>query len=204
MSMPFSVIKCESCEKKWATHMLWDMLEYLLPDGNLFGISRTIAWCNDCNDLSPVEDLPDEDELEERLSEASSELTKQQQLRPNIPVEHRSFFGLKKKQIWPNEGHIEFFENAVQRIKTAMYLQKQRRTGSKCLRCGSLDIHEEGLWDKKQKEYRQDMIHPGCGGRIKVEDSGYRVALSAKHRIYDTEGNFLREEEEQKLRSKNL
>ncbi len=187
MSMPYSIIKCESCSEHWPTHVIWGLFSYCLSDGRFVSIARNLAWCSSCNNFAPVEYLPDEKELEEKLVAASDQLKIKQQ-----PKEYRAY-GLIKRLAWPKASELKFYEQDLDEAQASIDWRAARKSGPKCLRCGSSDIDKKGLWDKKKREFYSDIEHPGCGGELSIEDSGMRLSLRHKHRFYDSEGNFLKE-----------
>jgi hypothetical protein len=195
MSMPFSFIRCDSCPKNWATHMTWGLFSYSLPDGRYAFIDRTIAWCDGCDDFVPAEHIPDVEELEEKLDKKSRELESEQH-RLRQPIEHRAFFGLIRKQIWPDAKDVWVYEREVARAQASLDWRKIRKSAPKCLLCGSPIVQQKELWDRETRQWAEGITHPGCGGKIRIEDSGYQIALGTKHRVYDTDGDFIREEDE--------
>lgn len=187
MSMPFSIIRCEQCSQKWASHSAYGGFLYELPDGRRAWAKRTLAWCEGCQGFAPVEMLPEPQELEEELSTMTAKLEE-----ASILVEKR-IFGFLKVMKPANEDAVDTYTKCVVEAQAAIDWRKLRKSKPRCLSCGSQDVYQESVWDSNK-------IHPGCGGKLIIEDSGYRISLHHTDRIYDVDGNFLREEEEVRIK----
>lgn len=185
MSMPFSIITCDSCSRNWVTHVFWGRRSYRLPDGRDADVGRALAWCNACNGFVMMEQFPKPGEVQEQLMAAASDLEEQQ-----IPKEY-FLFRFIKWQVRPKPENLELYQRRLRKAEALRDWCRTRKSLPKCLTCGSTDVQETNLWGDQQKE---TIRHPNCGGEFQVEESEIRISKRLKHRFYDVEGNFLWEE----------
>ena len=195
MSMPFSIIQCDCCSKRWVTHDFWGIHTYRLPDGRDADVDRAFAWCNTCNDLMWMERLPRPEEVQGKLDEAARELEEYE------PPKERLLFGFIKQRVDPGSDFTEIYQKTLRNAEALRDWHTIRKSSPKCLTCGSTDVQEVNLWGDQEKEV---IRHSNCSGAFRVEQSEIRISKLLKHRFYDVEGNFLWEEDDRQYRRKPI
>ena len=179
MSMPISIYRCTGCSSKWPTHQFWGMRLYLLENGQTVSVPRYLGGCENCRDLKEIERIPDEAEMYEQFTAAYDKFRER-----DISFK-RTFFGSLKPLDKNKVESYELFRESLEEARNAVEWRKNRKSRPRCLTCGSHDVSSLDV----------SCIHPGCGGTFMTEETDIRIATRTKRKFYDTEGNFLREEE---------
>lgn len=186
MSMPYSVIYCDSCDYRCASHVLWGIFRYRFDDGHESYMERLLGWCTDCESVCPVEDLPHSAVLDRQLAEVREQLGR---LASNVVWGWAaSVFSRKRK------SEIHELREREADLTHVQQMLASRVAPPRCLRCAStstapLPLRVPG---SKQYDYALGTPHPGCGGVLRVRDSGgTRLAIARRARIYSPEGELI-------------
>ena len=211
MSMPYLIFSCSRCDYSESDLFMSNRFSYKAPSCHL-PISRKFGWCNECNGLSAVEDLPSAYKIDKlkakvkKLGEQIAELSERL-------MESRSWF--KKlfnisvaptSEISSLKWQCDINETTIRSCQQLLPLLEFRHSQPRCLKCGSIDnVILPKLPQISSPDYplcsskgpappvKTDFRHPGCGGNILVRFSEVWLSLGNKHRIYDLEGRFSRE-----------
>ena len=188
MSMPYSVIYCDKCDYRGASHVMWGLFKYRFDDGHETYMDRLLGWCSDCKSVRPVEDLPHPAVIDRKLIEARDHL---RQLTANVAWNWvASALSRERRSEVRKLREKEADWTHIQRMMTL------RAAPPRCLQCGStstmpLPLRVEG---SNRYDYGIGMAHPGCGGALHVRDSGgTRLAIRGKTRIYSPNGELIDE-----------
>lgn len=186
MSMPFSVITCDSCSREWFTHVFWGRHSYRLPDGRNTEVHQALAWCTPCNNFVMMEQFPKPERVQEKLMAAARDLEARQVIKEHV------LFGFIKRKIRPKPEDLEPYQRRLQEVEALRDWCRVRTSPLKCLTCGSTDVQKIDLRGDQPQDV---MRHPHCGGTFQVEESEICISKRLKHRFYDIEGHFLSEED---------
>lgn len=180
MSIPHVYLKCDLCEEEWSQGALVGRCSYELPDGRLADLDRMLSWCNSCQTYVPVEKFQTREKLDRKLASALKNFKEAQ-----IPVESR-ILGLFKTMKNPDPDRLKYSQRNFEEAQATRDWIDLRKYPPRCLCCGSQDISPKSAF--KSPEY-----HHNCGGMVTSrENENLRIAYVLQHKIYDTEGNFLR------------
>lgn len=187
MSMPYTIIECDTCSKKWFSYDFWGMKSYRFNDGRNLHINSVIGWCKCCNDFTNIEKSLTKEEIKNKLELLHYNWSEKKTIREYL---FYRFFRLKQ------QFKLKFdklYRKQFQEIHSLEDFYKSRKSPSKCLKCGSTQIEEANLWGNEGKN---PILHPNCGGRFGLQKSDMRIAMRLKHRFYSLEGDFLFEEDD--------
>ena len=173
MSLPCSQATCSLCGTTFAPDDLYGNRVYEIGQTRLH-VDSLAGWCYECNAHRSIESLRTEP-LEEKLREMEGERSAKPGFFESISSEY------KKKRV-----DLEYQLQALQKLLSHF---KIRKTGPRCLSCGSLNV--EPCTNKGNTCYR-----PGCAGHL-VEDSHEPLWISYADdtMLYDMDGNLLRAEQ---------
>lgn len=185
MSMPYSVITCNACDKHWSTTSTWHIYCYSLPDGRTTRADCSLSWCHSCNEFRPVERIPTKDAVAKALAAKIEELA---------VLRKRPLEKLRRLLSWGNILRKISQETAwaikdLEKAQAAYDWRALRESPPKCLECGSTNTQDIDI--SKWERSGSTMSHPRCTGQLSIEDSGIRIALVHQKYCYDVEGNFL-------------
>jgi len=211
MSLPFKVFSCSRCEFTGLDLVISGHFNYEAPSG-LFFISRRLGWCNECNGIVAVENIPNV----QKIVELKSEIEKKEQY-----IAH-SLDRLEKSRSWfkkllnlsvdpPSEIRSLILQCEYDRIdmkseENILSLLVNRKSPPRCLECGSIDCFllpelpslpepQYPLFSSQtpQSPVEIGLKHPGCGGELLVKFSEAWISIEPKRRIYDVEGRLIRQ-----------
>ena len=204
MSMPFLVFTCTDCDYQGSSTVGWGEFAYE-GGGRRVPVQHVLAWCTSCNDIAPVEELPDGKRIERLASEiVSKEQELGRMMRMNVQKE-RSLLGrlLRLPQRPPREMdelecRIFLLQEELQHERDRLELLAGRRCGPRCLICGSLDhvplpeIRLEDACEDAPESPRPavpvGVRHPGCSGNLLVALPPVRISIAEEQRLYDSSG----------------
>jgi hypothetical protein len=88
---------------------------------------------------------------------------------------------------------------SLAKVNGALQLLANRRSGARCLDCGSPNIFNRLITAKdvseiKNRKIETGFIHPNCGGSILMEQEGVRFAVKASLARYTQEGELIDKE----------
>jgi hypothetical protein len=203
--MPCLVFTCDRCDYVGLSTSFWGQFSYESGD-QLMRVYRIAGWCNECGDFVSAEHFPTEREfqaLDSRVRELTPIMVQQesdvlarrswwQRLRHAAPV-----LSIKEREL--KERFAELVDDR-DNARGVLDVLRGRRSGPRCLRCGSADwiewradVRPNGTYDRPGPPVAGGLRHPMCGGQLLVQYSGDRPHLRRRHRIYDREGRFLRD-----------
>jgi len=197
MSLPFAMIYCDRCESLWASLVTWGFFRYRLPDGVEVPIERRIGWCHACNGVAAIEDLRTDAEIAADRDETEQVAT-EQRLAAAKPLGFRE--RLLRRLLGGGRADHNVRAYAVpeprEHPRRAEILAR-RTSPPRCLACGS--THNLVLsWPADDLLPSHGALgvdlgteHPGCGGALRVKNSGFRVSPAFRPRLYDPEGQSL-------------
>ena len=198
MSMPFYAFECTRCDFQAHSRVVWGQFSYLIDDTH-FLLKRDLGWCDNCLTLVPIEVFPDSDSIEALESEKNSITLKLENGKTSLREKQSrltKFVGLKPR-LSPHlkrlKAQFRLKSEQIQDLKDHLKALSYRKSGPKCLSCGSQDLrYLPPLPDIDDGE--KEVIpfeHPNCGGNLTVSWAGVRINQVLMHRIYDSDGNFL-------------
>ncbi|MGH8445113.1 MAG: hypothetical protein ACREVL_07595 [Solimonas sp.] len=205
--MSFAVFSCSACDFRASSTVLWGACSYGTDEG-LVPVERELAWCRECADLVTAEVLPSEmciewfeREIGLQVAVIAGEDQRLQTERPwykrlfNMeasPPDHRSMDLIR----------LDTLKRNLSEEQTRLRLMAGRRSGARCLKCGGFDISylPDGLDlypedNAPEEEKPIPFIHPDCGGTWMLTPSSFSISMRLTHRIFDTEGCFLRDQD---------
>ncbi|MBI4188948.1 MAG: hypothetical protein HY525_00230 [Betaproteobacteria bacterium] len=168
-------------------------------------LKRRLAWCTSCKDLVPLEVLP----TETTVRELESEIAHKAKIVADFmtKAEHQKTWFQKllgssvkmSAEIQDVDFQRSYREDELKDERARAKFLIDRRSGPKCLLCGSEDclelptkISPRGTDRAPGPPMPIGMKHPRCGGEFLVEHSGIRISKRLNHRVYDREGTLLR------------
>jgi hypothetical protein len=196
--MSVETINCTVCDFHSASSVVWGRFAYELQGGESISLRRCLGWCSDCKSLRAIENL-----TKDSLRKATTELkAKVATLTNNIENANRglsAFFGFAKTRIRRLARDRDFYQTKLLEATLYRGVLESRRSSARCLYCGTDKVISVELPDapKNGSQLVTQFVHPECGGHLVVFDDGFRLALSFPVvRIYDSEGIFVREQED--------
>lgn len=186
MSMPYSIIACDKCKKRWTSRVSWGLFCYRLPDKRQHWIDRNTNWCHDCRGFEPIEEIPSLESLQAAADAAQQDYEEARAAIPNtlgarlVPWR----FGEQKDQRRRNKA-------ALKEALQALGWRQKRLSPPRCLTCGSTNVENLLHYSSEPNQPEPDRHHPGCGGLLSSQMSSSRVSMDTPSRYYDSEGAFL-------------
>ena len=199
MSVEIGQIKCDRCDFKASTSVIWGRYAYELPDGIRINLNRRYGWCCDCKTIAPVEDLRYLDFSKDTGGTLSESLLEYESEIKRLGKGIIGRLGFNKGRIKYIEEKIKVVRDRHREITANNNLVKSRIGKPRCLKCSGRKISYLDLPEKEectQQFIPTGFIHPGCNGQIMIGYFGFRIAMSFNEiHIYDSEGVYLRNEE---------
>ncbi len=198
MSLPQYETCCTGCDEKWGATRQSDFLEFLY-----------VCWCYDCNYIAHAEDFEQHAKKRawyirhiRRLIRVrfgmSAEILMPPKLRIRKDLEDkrnnssleilREFGFLPPKRITLDLAISELNS----RLSTSTYwldFITNRKSPPKCLSCGGSNFQYINTESKKSDIRENSSEHPGCGGKLYEQESGWRLSIGVLTVLYDIEGN---------------
>lgn len=207
MSMPFLVFSCTACEYQGSSTVNWGQFTYE-AQSRWVPIRRALGWCSSCEDIAPIEILPSNDAVRQLEMDIEQKAKRVDSYKADA-ARSRSLLGKllgSQPRLPPDIQELDFQrsyrENDLQKERDRLDLLRRRDCGPKCLLCGSENciplpgkITPSGTDRTPGPATPFGMNHPACSGALLVAHSGLRVSRRLNHRLYDCDGNLLREEE---------
>jgi hypothetical protein len=206
MSMSMLNYTCSKCDFSSSDVVMWGRRSYRMGQQTV-SVNAQLGWCDDCQDLAPIEVLPSP----ERARVLSAELANVEgdimalnvELQTGRPWYRRALGlgpGVSRELMMLEFRRDDLVETRVEDAKRSELLA-DRSTPPLCLRCGSdkcralpaLRVAIDG--DDADARRRLPVEHPGCGGTFIVAVSPIRVSIATVHRFYDINGRFVEEQE---------
>mgnify|MGYP000473162399 CR=1 FL=1 len=211
MSLPQYETRCTGCDEKWGvTRRSWFLgFLYDAPGNTTRSISYEVCWCFDCNSLAHAEDFEQHIKKKDwykrhvrRLTRVrygmSSEILIPARLRArrnredkrNSPEMER----LRARAFLPPQRHTldQAIKEVNSRLSTSTFWLEflgLRQSPPKCLSCAGHDFQYINSAHEKKNISEDSSVHPGCGGKLYEQESGWRFSLGVFTILYDMEGN---------------
>jgi hypothetical protein len=176
----------------------WGLFSYASHSRQI-PLKRVLGWCGDCAGVVAVEVLPTQAEIDHARNIIASMSVVLNEVRSQAPGRWHWVTKLLRLPPEMPEGAFELWlklkdarhdlKEDVQRLSAL----RHRRSSARCLECGSQDCRR--LPRLSLAAEPTGFVHPGCGGEILSEPSGFRISIRLQHRIYDLEGCLLEAEE---------
>lgn len=186
MSMPYSIIYCDGCDYRGASHVMWGLFKYRFDDGHESYMERLLGWCSDCESVRPVEALPHPAVIERELIQVRERL---HELTSN-GIWSWAASALSRQR----KAEVRELRTREADLAHMQEMMVSRTASPRCLRCGSTSTVPVPIrvQDHRRYDYAVGMAHPGCGGALRVCDSGgTRLAIATKLRVYTQEGELI-------------
>jgi hypothetical protein len=189
--MPTYNLRCDRCDYSVSNMILWGA--YLYRDEAVdFTCHRTMGWCDDCRELTPIEDFDQIDfDIQEIESRAKWLAGESVSVWKNLL---RVFF--KSRRV-----HLASFADDIIAATKTIKLSRKRIGSERCLLCGGncvrafdgdVDVKmSSGLTYKGQNN--TGFLHPGCEGEFIAEGSNMRFSVRLRTRIYSPDGDKIEE-----------
>lgn len=202
MSMPFSIIVCNRCKASWQSTRLWGLFCYELDGGVIAYADRTLGWCDGCRQMQPIEVLPSNEDLQQRLQKAQQalathEATMTEHELQGAPLTRWQRFVegfLRPTALKEQRKRVEWHQRLQKDVVVAIaHLQWRdtRLSSPRCLHCSSTEVTPVGYTLDRQHPYDLALAHPHCGGVLTVHKSTVQLSSSRRELFYDPEGNRL-------------
>lgn len=176
MSVEITLVSCSKCDFKSTTSSIYGSFKYLLPNNQIISADRTAGWCYSCNNIMPVECLPDASKLNTEMDRIKGELR-----------DLTKFFSISR--LLPSKKRkIDSLKSNLYDIENNLYFLTIRKGPPVCLICGSKEIVHLDLSSNKN-----ETEHPICGGKLSTKQSDFRVHYFLLSRLFDVEGNKIQE-----------
>jgi hypothetical protein len=204
MSMPFLAFTCTGCEFKGSSMAVWGQFSYDSA-GKPVPMKRRLAWCTSCEDLVPLEVLPNETTIRELESEIAHTkevianfMSKAEQQKSWLQRLAGSSVKMSA-EMQDVDTQRSYREDELKGERARASFLAARRSAPKCMFCGGKNCLEFPIKISPRGTDRMPgppasigMKHPSCGGDFMVEHSGIRISKRLSHRLYDCEGTFLK------------
>lgn len=194
MSIPVATYKCTACNFSCWNAFTWGY-RYYLYGGTQVRMQVARGWCNACDDLCAIEELPTaagEAEIRQRLIALQEELEKALGAAPR-----RRFWWQRIARATPQQASLQSEINSAKSELADYQLRRAalstRTTQARCLRCGSenctplpphhVDYYGDG------SPVLTGFTHPGCGGELFTVCDGTRLHLLLHEKAYDLDGH---------------
>lgn len=185
MSMPHSIIYCDSCDYRGMSYVVWGLFKYRFDDWHESAVRRELGWCTDCASVRPMESLPHPAVLERELTEVRGRL---QPLRTDRFWSRVAAVVSRKRR-----SEIQSLRDRESDLLHQQAMIASRTSPARCLRCGSTAVTPMAVRVCGNKAFDEDagMSHPGCGGALRVRNAEVRLHLSHKLQRYTPEGELI-------------
>lgn len=182
MSVLSDTIRCTGCDYEGGDSHRPITLLYRLPDGREFELWRQFGWCHSCGTMTDMELRFDAAEIKAELASLEARTR-----RPMFLLEDwlRSVFRRPESEL----------RQKVQGLLARLEAAEIRRSGPRCLRCGSEETRPVTFGSSRLS---MDFTH-ACGGRLKYEHGNSAgVAFHFAHEtiLLDVEGRRIDSSEE--------
>lgn len=184
MSMPCTILYCDTCDYQRHNTALWGDYAYL-SEGVEVPLERVLAWCHKCKSFSAIEDFTN-------LNGCVSHLTKSIR---SLEVPEGALAALANVLIPARrKANAEAIRNA-QTCSLRVDLIRARKGSERCLECGSTEWAAFG--DDATRavnsvgssgEQRTGFIHPECGGEIIAKPYPWRLNCAFQPQRYEFDG----------------
>lgn len=178
MSMPSTVLSCDSCEDQTNTFILFHDFFYVYNNIEI-AASKGLGYCHECETLSVIENFDDIDYSLEQIENCSDELVQQ--------AKKRCSFNLTRSMAERNASY-------AQNLTAHAYLlaiSLKRKGDERCFSCLSKNIvkfdgdmslpFSAGCFEGEKKT---GFKHPDCGGEYIVYGSESRFNIKQDTRYY--------------------
>lgn len=191
MSVPHIDLTCNKCGEGSSPGQLNKHRVYL--DGDVeIPVYSTLAWCEHCATLRPVEHFNDTVWTQEEIDEIDAEL---------VQLTDTWFKRLSIRLFNSNRGHREWLDERRTALTHRLALIEERRGDEACLICGSRDLKpftgdyslELGDTFAYVGSKPTGFIHPGCGGEFIATGSDIRFHFARITYCYSPDGEFIEE-----------
>lgn len=184
MSMPFKIIKCDTCDYEAHSSCIWGNFDYVDPDGTQFDVNRTYGWCYSCQDIRPIEDLSDEEQLEDGINTNFQKIA---------DIKSSDLLGRFLQLLGKNGWQISNLKEDIKNNQRRLEFLHERKSPPKCLTCSSTDIKRLNLPNTQGSNIEKitEFKHPNCGGHLLVKNSEWMVNVALSTKEYDLNGHFL-------------
>lgn len=185
MSIPVVRLACDRCGESFSHRVLYGLFDYELADGARISLERRLGWCGVCATVVAVESLDPTPTVEEYAA---------------VSRKLQDIGGIISALLPSRRRAITFYRERLNELELRLAMLKRRQCGPRCLECGSVkvallpatpDLEEDG------PHVPAGWNHPGCGGEMQAYLPSMRFSYNYRLRIYDTEGVFLRETDEE-------
>lgn len=191
MSVPHIDLTCNKCGEGSSPGQLNKHRVYL--DGDVeIPVYSTLAWCEHCAALRPVEHFNDTVWTQEEIDEIDAEL---------VQLTDTWFKRLSIRLFNSNRGHREWLDERRTALTHRLALIEERRGDEACLICGSRDLKpftgdyslELGDTFAYVGSKPTGFIHPGCGGEFIATGSDIRFHFARITYCYSLDGTLIAE-----------
>ena len=138
---------------------------YVLPDGSHAPASNAVVWCDDCDDFTAGESLPNLTSLQNSLADAST-----------TPMSDNILFITNGD----TDAQQRIIDDATKRIEWLPH----RKDQPKCFECGSINI-------TRLPDDRSEFKHPDSGESISISIVFGSTSIDTILFLLDVDGNRL-------------
>lgn len=165
---------CDKCEDEFDIPAAGrkggpDYLMYKLGNGVRFPLLKRRGWCKECNTVRPHEVIPDERAINATLE--------------SLDAQRRRFSSGEKFPLGKSWASLAL---ESERNQGAWRDWASSRVAPRCITCGSKEIVPCSALDAPQIGVVLDILHPGCGGALTIQEKEDQIRLN--HRAL-TEGS---------------
>lgn len=175
MSWPVTTYRCKKCDFETGDLHTWGAREYVMPNGVRMVMDWALGWCQDCNNICPVE-LLDYERHNLELSYAEADL-KAFGTRPGVEADAQTI------------ANWNYLAGIVENARDALRVITERKKPLHCLTCGSERVTP---WLNKI-DGKSKPVHGPCGECFESSEDDFRIALKQSFKRYTLDGDFIAE-----------
>lgn len=198
--MPVATYQCTACELSSWDSGTWGYRYYVYGEAKL-RMRVGMGWCPSCNDLNPVEVLPDaegEQLLQRKLQALQADLDV---VLAVIPKKRFWLFQPRKStEQLKLEYEVESVGKRLAEYQLTRTALSARTSQARCLSCGAEGCSVLPPLEVNYLETGAPVpigfVHPGCGGQITIACDGMRLSVRLTEKAYDLEGRQVYETEQ--------
>jgi hypothetical protein len=184
VSIPVPQLTCDRCRQSFSHRVLYGLFDYELADGTRLPLERRLGWCSACDTVVAAENLDPAPALDERTT-VGRKLQGINGISALLPSRRRA---------------VVFYRKQLDELELRLAMLQRRQYGPRCLDCGNVEITMLPATPDLEADgphVPAGWKHPGCGGEMQAYLPSMRFSYNHRLRIYDAEGNFLRETDEE-------
>ena len=188
--MHVECIKCAHIERYPSPVEGYYYTDADLEDGELLSkydhsfhyVPHNIGWCKSCKAIVEFEQMPSIQECNEKIQQFLVEIKQLKEMK--IPYSE-SWTRTQKMPYKRHINKIKNYENWVENLKYYLSILPNRKSGNRCLSCGSENSYIT------MDEFIENTVHDNCGGKWQYAGNIGGICGRFPLHIYNTEGELI-------------